>query len=311
MKKISNVLTVLIFCIIFILCFTYREDIANFVMQSVIQNKEVTLPNDSQNLNNYEFAFVQETDDFHVKSKQDILNAIYTILNHGMDNFTFYCDKEYKSCVDDLSLISSDQVLLSTINNFVSPFNSYEKIYFKISSYGEVNLDIDKLYTDADIQAVNNKIAEFEKNNIKNSMSVRDKIKAFHDYLINNSVYDKERADEIEKGQDSGGPYSHKATGPLLHGIALCSGYSDAMKIYLDKLGVPNYKISNTNHIWNLVYIDGKWLHLDLTWDDPVTSDGSNILLDKFFLITNSQLQKLDPSGHKFNEDYYPEAINS
>ena len=83
------------------------------------------------------------------------------------------------------------------------------------------------------------------------------------------------------------------------------------MKIYLDRLGIPNYKISNNNHIWNLVYIDGKWLHLDLTWDDPVTSDGSNILLDRFFLITNSELQKLDSNGHKFDEKYYPEAINS
>ena len=311
MKKFWSFLTVLIFCGLFVLGFTYREDIVNYVMKSVIQNKEVTLPSEKSNYNNYEFAFVQETDDFHVKSKQGILNAIYTILNHGMDNFTFYCDSNYDSCLDDLNSISQDQVLLSTINNFVSPFNSYEKIYFKITSYGEINISIDKLYTNEEITEVNSKIAEFEKSNIKDEMSVRDKIKTFHDYLINNSIYDKERADLIEKGQDTGEGVSHKATGPLLHGIALCSGYSDAMKIYLDKLGIPNYKISNTNHIWNLIYIDGKWLHLDLTWDDPVTSDGSNILLDKFFLITNSELQKLDPIGHKFDSKYYPEAINS
>ena len=64
------------------------------------------------------------------------------------------------------------------------------------------------------VTEVNNKISEFEKNNIKDGMSTREKIKAFHDYLINNSVYDKERADLIEKGQDSGEGYSHKATGP-------------------------------------------------------------------------------------------------
>lgn len=311
MKKFGSFLSVLIFCGLFVLAFTYREDIANYVMKSVIQNKEVTLPNEGSNFNNYEFAFVKETDNFHVKSKQDILNVLYTILNHGMNNFTFYCDSSYDSCIDDLNVVSQDQVLLSTVNNFVSPFNSYEKIYFKISSYGEINIDVDKLYTDDEIVEVNKKISEFESSNIKANMSVRDKIKAFHDYLINNSVYDKARADAIEKGTDSGGEYSHKATGPLLHGIALCSGYSDAMKVYLDKLGVPNYKISNNNHIWNLVYIDGKWLHLDLTWDDPVTSDGSNILLDKFFLITNDELQKIDNTGHKFDIKYYPEAINS
>ena len=131
MKKFWSFLTVLIFCGLFVLGFTYREDIVNYVMKSVIQNKEVTLPSEKSNFNNYEFTFVQETDDFHVKSKQEILNAIYTILNHGMTNFTFYCDTNYDSCLDDLNSISQDQVLLSTINNFVSPFNSYEKIYFK------------------------------------------------------------------------------------------------------------------------------------------------------------------------------------
>lgn len=311
MKKVCSFFTVLIFCSFLILCFTYREDIASYVMKRVLQNKEVTLSGEKSNYNSFDFAFVQETDDFHVKNKQDVLNAIYTILNHGMDNFTFYCDLNYENCLNDLDVISQDQVLLSTINNFVSPYNSYEKIYFKISSYGEISVQIDKLYTEADVNEVNNKILEFEKDNINDSMSVRNKIKAFHDFLINNSIYDKERADLIENGQNVNGGYSHKANGPLIHGIALCSGYSDAMKIYLDKLGIPNYKISNNNHIWNLVYVDGKWLHLDLTWDDPLTSDGSNILLDKFFLITNNELQNLDPNGHKFDEIYYPEATNS
>ena len=313
MKKGWSFFSTILFCFILIICFTYREDIVNFVMSSVIQNKEVTLPNtnDESNFNNYEFKFVKETNDFHVKNRQDILNVIYTVLNHGITDFTFYCDKNYENCTNDFSEISQNQVLLSTINNFVSPYNSYEKIYFKISSYGEINMSIDKLYSSEDIKAIESKLAEFETTNIKDNMSVRDKIKAFHDYLINNSIYDKKRASAIESGQDIEGNNSHKANGPLIDGMALCSGYSDAMKIYLDKLGVPNYKISNSNHIWNLVHLDGQWLHLDLTWDDPVTSDGSNILLHRFFLITTDELHKLDPTGHNFNIEYYPEAENS
>lgn len=311
MKKILSFFTTILFCILFLVAFTYREDIVNFVMSSVVQNKEVTLPNEEINFNDFDFAFVKETSDFHVKNKQDILNVIYTVLNHGLTDLTFYCDKDYKNCTDDLSDISNDQVLLSTINNFVSPYNSYEKIYFKITSYGEVNMAIDKLYSDEEKNSIESKIKEFEDTNIKDGMSTRDKIKAFHDYLINNSVYDKARAEAIENGDDYGGNNSHKANGPLIDGLALCSGYSDAMKIYLDKLGVPNYKISNSNHIWNLVYLDGQWLHLDLTWDDPVTTDGSNILLHKFFLISTDELHKLDATGHNFNTEYYPEAQNS
>ena len=311
MKKGFGFLSTFIICFMLIVAYTYRENIVNFVMSNVIQNKEVTLPNETSNYNSYDFNFVHETDNFHVKSKEDILNTIYTILNHGVDEFTFYCDKDYTSCTDDLGNISNDPVLLSTINNFVSPYNSYEKIYFKISSYGEINISIDKLYSNEEINSIENKISSFEKEYIKSGMNTKDKIKAFHDYLINNSVYDKKRANAIESGNDSNTNNSHKATGPLIDGIALCSGYSDAMKIYLDKLGIPNYKISNSNHIWNLVYLDGQWLHLDLTWDDPVTTDGSNILLHKFFLITTSELFKLDSSGHNFNSLYYKEAENS
>ena len=311
MKKFRGFYTTILFCILFIFCFTYKEDIVNFVMSSAVQNKEVTLPNDTEvNFNNYEFGFVKETNDFHVKNRQGILNVIYTVLNHGISDFTFYCDKSYDGCLDELENISRDQVLLSTINNFVSPYNSYERVYFKITTYGEVNMTTDKLYSDEEIRKIESKIAEFETTNIKDNMNVRDKIKSFHDYLINNSVYDKERAKAIENGNDSENNNSHKATGPLIDGIALCSGYSDAMKIYLDKLGVPNYKISNSNHIWNLVYLNGEWLHLDLTWDDPVTTDGSNILLHRFFLITTDELMKLDKNGHDFNSIYYPETKN-
>ena len=313
MKKFGSFLTTLLCCLLFIVCFTYREDIVNFVMSSAIQNKQVTLPNNSNEntFNNYEFKFVKETNNFHVKNRQDVLNVIYTILNHGTTDFTFYCDKDYTNCVDELSEISSDQVLLSTINNYVSPYNSYEKIYFKVSSYGEINMKTDNLYTDEEIKAIESKIAEFETNNIKENMSTREKIKTFHDYLINNSVYDNDRAKAIENGNDTKNSNSHKANGPLIDGIALCSGYSDAMKIYLDKLGLPNYKISNTNHIWNFVNLDGQWLHLDLTWDDPVTNDGSNLLLHQFFLVTTDELHKLDPTGHDFNVKYYPETENS
>lgn len=311
MKKRRSFFATILICILFVTAFTFRKNIVNFVMSSAIQNKEVALPNEEANVNNFEFGFIQETDNFHVNNKQDILNVIYTVLNHGVTDFTFYCDKEYENCTDDLSSISNNQTLLSTINNFVSPYNSYEKIYFKITSYGEVNMTIDKLYSDEDKKIIENKIKEFEEDNITDNMSIRDKIKEFHDYLINNSVYDKARANAIENGDDYGGNNSHKANGPLIDGLALCSGYSDAMKIYLDKLGVPNYKISNSNHIWNLVYLDGQWLHLDLTWDDPVTTDGSNILLHKFFLISTDELHKLDATGHNFNAEYYPEAQNS
>ncbi len=302
-----NYLGTFIIFIIFLVCYTYRDNIYFFIMQKMDDYKNVSLPSANSFYSNTDFEFVKRTDDFHLKNYQNILDVIYTVLDNGTDEFSFYCDDSYKECMDDFNKVSKDQVLLSTINNMVSPYNSYQRIYFRVSSYGKITMKTDKLYSSDEIDIANKKIDEFILNNINNEMNIVDKIKSFHDYLINNSVYDKESADIIENGGDTSFTNSHKATGPLIYGKSLCSGYSDAMKLYLDKLGVTNYKISNSRHIWNLVYVNDSWYHLDLTWDDPITTTGENVLLHKFFLIDTDTLLKLDSTEHNFNPDYYPE----
>lgn len=309
MKKIISWLITFALIALLIFCYINREGVVKFVMGNIAQYQTVNTPKSNGYITDYDFEFVQTTDDFHVKSRQDILNVIYTVLNSGQTNFTFYCDTSYENCTDDLADISGDQILLSVINNMVSPYNSYEKLYITTNTYGKTDIEITKLYSDEDIKQINTKIEEIKNEVINDSMSDKEKIRAFHDYVINHSVYDEQRALAIEQGSTDNHEYnSHKANGPLLEGYALCSGYSDAMKIFLDELNIPNYKIANNNHIWNLLYIDGAWLHIDLTWDDPVTSDNSNLLLHKFFLITTDELLKQDTSSHSFEPSYYPEA---
>ena len=63
----------------------------------------------------------------------------------------------------------------------------------------------------------------------------KEKIKAFHDYVINMLSYDTSLNIE-ENG-------SNKAYGALVNKKAVCSGYSDLMAIFLDRLGIKNYKI--------------------------------------------------------------------
>lgn len=306
MKKKYILIIILLLCVI---CFIYRTNITSFVITTLNQYSMVENPENNDYSTNYKFGFVQTTDDFHVKNKQGILNVIYTILNSGQDEFTFYCDVSYDSCTDDLKEISSDSELLSVINNLVAPYNSYEKLYVTTNSYNQGTIKIEKLYSDNDINKLNKKVKEVETDLLNDGMSNLEKIKAIHDYIINNTIYDEERAKQIESGNDKTYKYnSHKANGPLLEGMGLCSGYSDAMKLFLDDLNIPNYKIANADHIWNLVYIDSTWKHLDLTWDDPVTQDHSNVLLDKFFLIDTDKVLRLDQTNHTFNKEYYPET---
>mgnify|MGYP004693979423 FL=1 len=80
------------------------------------------------------------------------------------------------------------------------------------------------------------------------------------------------------------------------------------MALFLDKMGIKNYKVSSDSHIWNLVYVDGAWKHLDLTWDDPVVNTGENMLLHTYFLISYDELLKQNTAQHNFDTNIYQEA---
>ena len=124
-----------------------------------------------------------------------------------------------------------------------------------------------------------------------------------HDYIINHTEYDKLKYEN--KNDDT--YKSNTAYGVLIEGYGTCNGYADAMEIFLDKMNIINYKISNEEHIWNLVYLDGKWYHLDLTWDDPISD--ININRDTYFLINTKTLEKINDGTHTFDKNIYSEAV--
>ena len=79
------------------------------------------------------------------------------------------------------------------------------------------------------------------------------------------------------------------------------------MEIFLERLNIKSYKVSSYNHIWNAIFLDGKWYHLDLTWDDPVTNDGKDYLEHNYFLISTTKLHNLDITEHKFDQKVFSE----
>ncbi len=262
------------------------------------------------NNNNYSkidsFKYVKLNDNLELNNKQDIVDSIYTLLNNGNSLLKRYCDKEYTSCVNDITSIANDEDFLSHINSFVHPYNNFSSITFSYDSILRLTIKYEKIYTDDKINLINNKIDMFIKDNIDITMSTYDKIKVFHDYVINNTKYDLLKKKDINDDTYD----SNTAYGVLFQGYGICSGYSDAMAIYLTRLGIPNYKISNDTHIWNLVYIDGSWLHIDLTWDDPVYEDSSiNTISHEYFLITTEKLRQMDNEEHYFDTSIYQEAI--
>lgn len=297
-----DLLKLLPLVILFILVFIYREPITEYIVEKIIFSKEIYIEEPNQYALDYDFEYIKTTDDFIADNRQEILNIIYTSLNNGYDNFYFYC--HYEECQEDVSDITEPENLI-TISNYIHPYNAYRRVYVSTNSFDKVEIRIEKSYTNDNINSINQKLDQIIKEIITDDMSDKEKITVFHNYIIDNTVYD---SNYLETNLNDIDNPSHKALGPLFFGKALCGGYADVMAIFLDRLNIPNYRISSSDHIWNFVYLDNNWYHLDLTWDDPVTDSGVNMRLDTFLLITTEQLENLNTNYHIYDKNVYPEA---
>ena len=300
MKKFIFLFIVLI---IFGLTLVFHDKIVNFIVDHFTEmNKKVTVLENNKYASDKSYKYVQLTDNFYPKNKQDIMNIYYTIINSGMTDFIFYCDKDYESCLDDINYVSNNQKMLSYINNFVPVYNSFKNIDTEFDSLGKISIHITHNYTAKEIDELETKISNIVKNDIDSTLDDEDKIKAIHDYIINSTKYDKEKSDNNLDTYKSDIAY-----GALIEGYSICGGYADSTKLLLDYYKIPNFKVSSENHIWNAVYINNKWLHLDLTWDDPVTNTGEDVLEYNYFLIDNKELSKLENEQHGFDLEIYKE----
>jgi transglutaminase/protease-like cytokinesis protein 3 len=134
-------------------------------------------------------------------------------------------------------------------------------------------------------------------------MSEQDKVRAVHDYIINLADYDTKGVESESISEESHSPY-----GILVDKTGVCDGYAETACLILDRIGIECIKVLGTadgiGHAWNIVKIDGKYYHMDITYDDPVWSDGRNTLEHDYFLLDDMEISK----DHEWERDKYPEC---
>ena len=278
---------------------------ANIPINELFSPPKITVVLDEKNAyyRNYDFSFVQNTEDFNPDCKQDLLNIYYTVINAGKNSFTFYCSKEYENCLDDVKDIANDKTTLSLINNYVHPYNGFNHIETEFDNTGKVEIIIHKSYSEDEIIAIEQKLDEIQNKVLTENTTTEQKIKLIHDYIINNTKYDVQKTENTNSTLYK----SEIAYGPLLQGYGICSGYTDAMQLILERLEIENFKVASANHVWNAVKIDDTWKHLDLTWDDPILDIGLDWIIHDFYLISTEELLKLDQTEHTFDQNIYVE----
>lgn len=160
-------------------------------------------------------------------------------------------------------------------------------------------------YMSADEIKAGRDALELKKSEVLSGISVDatdyEKVLYIHDYIIDNTVYDSASADENDGSGKKLSDAVYKSAsiyGCLIEGKAICTGYTAAFQYFMDALGVESGRISGntpegsaTGHQWNYVKVDGEYYYIDLTWDDPVQEDGSNVRRYTYFLVGEKELE--------------------
>ena len=124
-----------------------------------------------------------------------------------------------------------------------------------------------------------------------------EKVLFINDYLASNFEYDL--------------TYSiYDIENFLTYGTGVCEAYYLTTRALLDALGIPSCAAisDNADHIWNVVQLNGKWYHLDVTWNDPVY-DALGLSRHYYFLVSTQQLHRQDQSGYSSSRtDFYLDA---
>lgn len=129
---------------------------------------------------------------------------------------------------------------------------------------------------------------------ITGDMSQREKAEALYAYVTGRVSYDQRYYSDRNNM-----PYeSQTALGALRDGMAICGGYSHAVKLLFEKVGIPCFNVTgkyfSENHMWNIALLDGQWLWFDATSDRGSTGE---------FGFLRFGLTELDGTKYTWNQE--------
>lgn len=154
--------------------------------------------------------------------------------------------------------------------------------------YGVDDVGFMNLYVKAQAEKI---IAEITSEN----MTDVQKIKAVHDWVCNNTVYD----DGL-----SGNKKNHNDASVLMNDSTVCEGYARIANILYDTAGIETYYISGVGHAWNVVKVGNNYFHVDTTWDD-----GDKISYD-WFMKSDDEMRNSD-EYHASWKTYIPTSLHN
>lgn len=199
--------------------------------------------------------------------ENDFNTYVYNHLENWDTEFEIsYYDSDVLERIKSIS--EKDDYLARSISRFV-----YEK------AGNKATIKITYKTTKEQEQYVDAELTRIVSSIISPNMSEFDKITAINKYLIDRFEYDNSLK-------------SNTAYTALTTGKATCQGYAMAAYKMFNLIGIENRivvgELDGVPHGWNLVKLNGKWYHLDVTNNDSLRKNiyflkNDNILKDSGF----------------------------
>ena len=266
--------------------YTQLTDTQKKIYDGLYQNKENMMSGKFTIQYGDAFSNILDKENGSTILGDDYQAAVESFLYDNPDVFYIDANKLY------LNIETTTRLLKKTYSVFIGPAENSTYFAKGFKSEKEVRVAKRKIET-----IKNNILSNLKGNTYKNILFI-------HDYLVENIEYDK--------NSKSNGRYS--IYGALIDKKCVCEGYSKAFKYLLNEANIyceimqgtaTNSSGKNENHAWNCVYLNKKWYHIDVTWDDPIIIGNgriSNSTKYKYFLKGKKTINKDHKLSYQFSD---------
>lgn len=194
-------------------------------------------------------------------------------------------------------------------------FKQTIEVYMPIYSYGsqaKALLKYEGYKADPEAERVLKAATGIVEEAIKKSTDLTEVIENINNKICEMTTYDtatdEDKTTTVEKRSD--GRYQavtgRDVTGIIDNGLGVCMAYASLFSLCMDILGVPNEYVCNKadTHVWNRIYVDGTWYHVDVTWNDTSRGNVYFMLKDNEISGVTVKNSPSKPDEHDFYDNY-------
>lgn len=164
--------------------------------------------------------------------------------------------------------------------------NSEGKNYVLVDEW-KVNAEIK---SESTVYSISNKIVDFEnstfavakaKELVNGLSSDEDKVKVIYNYVISNIQYDIQKQKTVAAG------YTPNIELVVNTGSGICYDFASTYAGMLRSVGIPTKLIMGSSknvqgyHAWNEVYVNGKWMVVDTSYDSQARAAKAKFIMYK------------------------------